>query len=157
MLRQHTSIFVTFDAKDIIAATKFIRTLERRFSGRTFLGRHRVKTNGAAKAAIAKTTLTLVLESEKTAISSEVMHDVEASLAKDPRNEILCILLPAEKPMAETCELAIVLSDAGTERIEDKSTIDDAIERLEVIRQLEPKIKKAVGHSAPSVGTCGRG
>ncbi len=156
MLKQHTSIFVTFDPRDTIAATKLIRNIQRRFPDRTFFGRHLVRSDQALKAAIAKTTLTLVLESEKTASSPEVKHDIEASLAKDPRNEILCVLLPSEKSMAETCELAKMLIEVGTERIEDDSEIEDALERLESVRRLEPKIQKSIGQSAPSVGTCGR-
>ena len=150
------SIFVTFDPNDTAASIKLIRNLEARFPGRTFRGRHLAKTNQAAKDAIAKTTLTLVLESESTATSPEVKHDIEASLAKDPRNEILCIVLPSEKTMIASCEVAQILTDAGTERIQEESGIEDAFERLESVRRLESKIQKAIGQSTPAVGTCGR-
>jgi hypothetical protein len=157
MFKQHTCIFVTFDPADGAKARNFVRSLIRKFPDRQFFGRHQDLTDEDAAGAIAKTTLTLILETKNTAASSVVRHDIAASLGKDPRNEILRILLDGEEQMPDDCAIREMLAGSGTEHV--GATLSDVAEafcRLDILTRHEPKIRDAVGRSPSAAIPCSR-
>ncbi len=157
MFKTHTSVFVTFDPSDSRKSRDFIRGLEHKFPDRTFLGRHLSPGNREADLAILKTTLTLILETKATATSPDVAHDIKVSLAKNPRNEILRIVLDAEQPIPEDCPVAKILGGLGTEQVTaDLSAVTEAFCRLDLVARHEPRIRDAVGQKAAAAIPCNR-
>jgi hypothetical protein len=155
MFTHHTTIFVTFDPLDGGKARNFVRSLQRRFPDRIFLGRHIDQTDQEAALSVLKTTVTLILETKNTASSRTVKHDIEISLAKDPRNEILRILLDAEEQMPDGCAVMEILASEGTEHVAaDLTTVAEAFCRLDVLGRREPKIRDAVGRKSPIKKLC---
>jgi hypothetical protein len=156
MFNQHTSIFATFHPADSNAARRVIDQLARQFPTRTITGRHTVSSEEGAARAIANTTLTLILETNKTYTSPEVLHDIRLSLAKSPRNQILRISLDNEEAEPNSGTVT-QLSEFGVERVLcDSPRIIDAIERLDLLSRYEPKLKLAVTPRAKSTHDCSR-
>jgi hypothetical protein len=157
MFKHHTSLFVTFDPSDGAKARNFIRSLERKFRDRTFLGRHLSPDDRDAALAISKTTLTVILETKNTAASVEVEHDIRVSLAKEPRNEILRILLDAEEQMPDDCAVREMLAGSGTEYVgANLSEVAQAFCRLDLVARHEPRIRDAVGQKPSAAIPCSR-
>lgn len=110
-----------------------------------------------AAVAIAKATLTIVLETSRTATSPEVAHDVETSLSKIPPNAILRILLPDATEMPRDCGLGNILADCGTEVVSSECTVlDNALERMDALLRHMPKLRSSVTNVGSSSGTCPR-
>jgi hypothetical protein len=157
MFKHHSSIFVTFDPSDGAKARNFIRSLARKFPDRQFLGRHLSADDGQAALAISNTTLTVILETKLTAASADVKHDVRISLTKDPRNEILRILLDAEEQMPDDCAVREMLAGSGTDHVgANLSEVEKAFCRLDLLARHEPRIRDAAGQKPSAAIPCSR-
>jgi hypothetical protein len=157
MFQQHTFIYTTFHPADRVKASRVIADLAKAHSNRVFTGRHETTDAARLAKALSCSSLTLILESEKTSKSLEVRTDIELSLAKTPPNQILRILLPLANGMPGTCDLSKNLADIGVEMVScDDAAIADALDRLDLLGRYEPKLRQAAATNLVSSGRCPR-
>lgn len=153
MPNQHTNIFVTFSPSDLAAATAYITSLENAVPSLSILGRHQQGCD--IPAAIDTSTVTLILETFRTAASPEVQEDLLASLSKNPPNAIVRIQLE-ESSCDPTSDLGTALSNCGAETVStDLALVEEAIERSAALYRIQPHISEAATHNTADA-SCNR-
>ena len=151
MFTKHRIVFVTFHPSDAEQAALHIPRLSDRLPGHTFLGRHLPDQD--PEHAIARATLSVILETKKTYASPRVRGDIEASLAKRPPNSLLRICMDESNP-PDSGTLSLVVAQ-GCEAVgPDPQDVESAIERAERTYKLMPKL--AASAASGSGGDCGR-
>ncbi|WP_265593770.1 hypothetical protein [Verrucomicrobium sp. BvORR034] len=148
----HVRIFVTFAEVDCAPAIQLVERLSCHFPNKCFIGRHE---KNCSDTSIGTTTLTLVIESQRTHESSRVSEDVRLSLLNTPPNQILRVLIE-DGGMLLHSTLGRQLDEWGVEKT--SSTLPDlsgAFSRADLLAEVEPALRVA-STTAGGKNSCNR-